>query len=135
MKPPHLTQNSGQHTPRDLVIAVIVLLIASIYIDKWYLPSDLSPIKPIQNIELQSQTFPGPVTAVTYHPPQKQEQKEEKKEKPPKEKKKEITVYVTNTGSKYHTGGCRYLRKSKIPISLKSARNGYSPCSVCDPPQ
>ncbi|MBW3599984.1 MAG: hypothetical protein KY475_22265 [Planctomycetes bacterium] len=45
-----------------------------------------------------------------------------------------MTVYVTRTGEKYHRGGCRYLSKSKIPISLNRARASYSPCSVCDPP-
>lgn len=43
-------------------------------------------------------------------------------------------VYVTRTGSKYHRGGCRYLSKSKIPISLKDARARYGPCSDCRPP-
>lgn len=47
-----------------------------------------------------------------------------------------ITVYITKTGSKYHRGNCRYLRKSKIPISLEEAkRRGYTPCSVCKPPR
>lgn len=45
-----------------------------------------------------------------------------------------ITVYVTKTGSKYHTSSCRYLKHSKIPISLESAKaQGYDPCSVCNP--
>ena len=43
-----------------------------------------------------------------------------------------ITVYITKTGSKYHAYGCRYLKKSCIPISLADAkRSGYTPCSVC----
>lgn len=47
-----------------------------------------------------------------------------------------ITVYTTNTGHKYHRDGCRYLRKSKIPISLDDAKaSGLGPCSVCNPPQ
>ena len=46
-----------------------------------------------------------------------------------------ITVYVTKTGKKYHRDGCRYLSKSKIPMSLKDAiAKGYTPCSVCKPP-
>lgn len=45
------------------------------------------------------------------------------------------TVYVTNTGSKYHRSGCQYLRKSKIPISLSDAKKSYDPCSKCKPPQ
>ena len=32
-----------------------------------------------------------------------------------------ITVYITPTGEKYHRDGCRYLRRSKIRISLKDA--------------
>lgn len=50
--------------------------------------------------------------------------------------KKEITVYVTRTGKKYHRDGCRYLAKSKIPMSLSDAKAaGYEPCSVCNPPR
>jgi len=43
----------------------------------------------------------------------------------------ETTVYITRTGSKYHRGGCRYLRSSAIPTSLAEARRYYSACSVC----
>jgi len=47
-----------------------------------------------------------------------------------------VTVYVTNTGSKYHRSGCRYLSQSKIAISLSQAKaQGYTACSVCDPPR
>lgn len=44
-------------------------------------------------------------------------------------------VYVTNTGEKYHSYGCQYLRKSCISISLSSAvASGYTRCSKCNPP-
>ncbi len=43
------------------------------------------------------------------------------------------TVYITRTGAKYHRGNCRYLKYSKIPISLEKAKQSYSPCSVCRP--
>lgn len=44
----------------------------------------------------------------------------------------ETTVYITNTGSKYHKSGCQYLKESKIPISLSNAKaRGYTPCSKC----
>jgi hypothetical protein len=43
-------------------------------------------------------------------------------------------VYVTRTGGKYHRAGCRYLSKSAIPMTLKDAASGHSPCSVCRPP-
>ncbi len=45
-----------------------------------------------------------------------------------------ITVYATRTGKKYHRGSCRYLRQSKIAMSLSDARRRYSACSVCKPP-
>jgi hypothetical protein len=47
----------------------------------------------------------------------------------------EVIVYVTKTGAKYHRAGCRYLSKSKIPMTLKEAKKKYGPCSVCKPPQ
>lgn len=57
---------------------------------------------------------------------------------PVKKKKSESTsptVYITDTGEKYHSDGCQYLRKSRHSISLKDAKNqGYSPCSRCGPP-
>lgn len=43
------------------------------------------------------------------------------------------TVYITNTGSKYHRAGCSYL-KSSNPISKSDAiAQGYSACSRCNP--
>lgn len=47
--------------------------------------------------------------------------------------KSERTVYITRTGSKYHASGCRYLRQSKISISLSEAQYNYDACSVCNP--
>ena len=47
----------------------------------------------------------------------------------------DATVYVTNTGSKYHTGSCRHIRKSHTAMSLSDAKARYEPCSVCKPPQ
>lgn len=45
------------------------------------------------------------------------------------------TVYITRTGAKYHREGCRYLRRSMIPIDLSDARRSYGACSVCRPPR
>ncbi len=46
------------------------------------------------------------------------------------------TVYVTQTGKKYHRDGCRYLGKSRIPKDLKAAlAEGYTACSRCGPPK
>ncbi len=48
-------------------------------------------------------------------------------------RKKHVTyVYITDTGSKYHRAGCRYLWNSKRKVRLSSAKSfGYSACSVC----
>jgi micrococcal nuclease len=44
------------------------------------------------------------------------------------------TVYVTNTGKKYHRGGCRYLAQSQRAVSRQEAQQaGYGACSVCRP--
>lgn len=45
------------------------------------------------------------------------------------------TVHYTETGKKYHSGGCQYLRKSDYTCSLQEALDrGLSACSRCDPP-
>ncbi|MBM7561961.1 hypothetical protein [Fusibacter tunisiensis] len=42
------------------------------------------------------------------------------------------TVFITNTGVKYHLESCFHLRKSKIPIDLQEAVNrGYTSCKNC----
>jgi len=57
-------------------------------------------------------------------------------ETPKPETDKVEEVYITNTGKKYHRSNCRYLKESKIPISLKEAKSqGYEPCKVCNPPK
>jgi len=46
----------------------------------------------------------------------------------------DVTVYITETGKKYHSDGCQYLSKSKIAISKADAiAQGYEPCSKCNP--
>lgn len=50
------------------------------------------------------------------------------------EKADSKTVYITETGEKYHQISCRYLKDSCIEISLsKAISRGYTPCSVCSP--
>ena len=51
------------------------------------------------------------------------------------ESESEGEVYVTRTGKKYHQEGCTSLRRSKIPISLAEAKQGYGPCGRCNPPR
>lgn len=52
------------------------------------------------------------------------------------EQPSDSTVYTTNTGSKYHLRGCRYLSQSKHKTTVcKALANRYKPCSVCRPPK
>jgi hypothetical protein len=49
-----------------------------------------------------------------------------------KSERQECVVYVTRTGARYHMGGCRYLRRSRIPMTKPDAQKaGYTPCRVC----
>lgn len=44
------------------------------------------------------------------------------------------TVYITDTGKKYHKSSCSYLNQSKTAININSAKSqGYTPCSRCKP--
>lgn len=44
------------------------------------------------------------------------------------------TVYVTNTGTKYHVAGCSYLQSSNAVTLQQAVEAGYTPCSRCHPP-
>ena len=44
------------------------------------------------------------------------------------------TVYVTNTGTKYHVAGCSYLQSSNAVTLQQAVVAGYTPCSRCHPP-
>jgi len=46
----------------------------------------------------------------------------------------DATVYVTKTGSKYHSAGCSYLSRSSIEMKLAQVGTRYTPCSRCNPP-
>jgi hypothetical protein len=41
------------------------------------------------------------------------------------------TVYVTQSGKKYHRLDCRLLSKNKTALPLSQARLNYGPCSLC----
>ena len=52
----------------------------------------------------------------------------------PKPPEPDNAVYITKTGNKYHSAGCRYLKKCVIPIEKDLAeRCNYGPCSRCNP--
>lgn len=92
----------------------------------------------------------APEKITVIDPVQKEKEEKERlrkqREKEKKEREREAqeaassaadndpVVYITNTGSKYHTSGCRML-KSKIETHLSAVRGTYGPCGVCHPPQ
>ena len=103
---------------------------------------------------LKATQTPEPSVQTTQTPAQEKTQKPEKTTKAtakPKATKKatakpkvtkkpqnnadsSATVYITDTGKKYHRAGCRSLAKSKHAISRANAKaRGYSPCRVCKP--
>jgi micrococcal nuclease len=45
------------------------------------------------------------------------------------------TVYITDTGKKYHYADCRSLRPSETiyPVTREYARQYYDPCAICNP--
>lgn len=47
----------------------------------------------------------------------------------------DTTVYITDTGSKYHRSSCGSLWNSSSAATLQQALNwGYEPCQKCNPP-
>ena len=51
---------------------------------------------------------------------------------PPPEGGEDETVYVTKSGKKYHKKSCRW---GNIEMLLSEARERYSPCALCAPPE
>lgn len=78
------------------------------------LESESEPV-PAPEAETESEAKSAPTPTPTSDPLQK-------------------TVYITDTGTKYHASGCRYLDQSKHAISEDDAiRQGYEACKVCKP--
>lgn len=50
----------------------------------------------------------------------------------PTQEQQETMVYITESGTKYHTAGCSYLKDSVSEVTLDSAKSrGCSACSRC----
>lgn len=62
------------------------------------------------------------------------EQQETRSSSTIQSKNNEYTVYITETGERYHRDGCSSLSKSKIAISKSDAiSQGYTSCGNCHP--
>ena len=54
----------------------------------------------------------------------------------PEPERQTVTVYITDTGEKYHRSNCGSLWNSKHAIDLEEAIDrGYEPCRRCNPPR
>ncbi|WP_417737306.1 thermonuclease family protein [Rosistilla oblonga] len=51
----------------------------------------------------------------------------------PSTRNADATVYATESGTKYHREGCRYLRVRGKPIPVSRAVSAYELCKVCKP--
>ncbi|MCA9304318.1 MAG: thermonuclease family protein [Phycisphaerales bacterium] len=47
----------------------------------------------------------------------------------------ERTVFLTKSGSKYHTKDCRYYSPGCTEVPISEARKEHEPCKVCKPDQ
>ena len=75
-----------------------------------------------QYVTAQTPVLPSAVPSQTVSPAETQESQQ-------------VTVYITNSGTKYHLDGCRHL-KSKIEKTLEEAKAlKLEPCKVCNPPK
>ncbi len=64
------------------------------------------------------------------------EYRPEQPRSPPSVVDGDTIVYITKTGKKYHRDGCKYLRKSRMPIKMREASSsGYGACKICYPPK
>lgn len=81
--------------------------------------TDPAPVQPPQEAAVEPAAPSQPVEeAPVYAPPATNEQS--------------YTVYITNTGSKYHRAGCRHLKDSQIAIDINDAiAQGYTACKSC----
>ena len=82
----------------------------------------------VQNVELPAQPNAPPAEET-------EEQQEMESESSAVHPEGE-TVYITDTGTKYHRDGCRFLKNSKTAVLLEELdTEKYAPCSVCNPPE
>ncbi len=120
---------------------VIILLSVILSISMLFGCSNTQPVASVSTaaIEQTATSAPSSTPTISLTPaptvsatstPEATQLLEEQEQEPTSE-----TVYITKTGEKYHRDGCQYLSKSQIEISLEDAiAQGYTPCSVCDPP-
>lgn len=86
-------------------------------------PKPIKKAKPIENPE-QSQT---------PKEPQPDPVKEPVEQQPQQPISPADMVYITESGSKYHTKDCRHTSDSSIAKKRSEVQKTHKPCKVCDP--
>lgn len=82
-----------------------------------------APATPATALPMQEATAPAVAAPVVVPAPQPSPSPPQVQPSAPKPSPQvEVTVFKTRTGSKYHLGGCRYVSKSKIALSLSDAK-------------
>lgn len=83
--------------------------------------------KTLPNIETQK-----PVVTDKQKEPQQEQPEQEQPVQQEKLKDKERVVYITPTGTKYHSAHCRSVKGDKTEININDAiARGYTACGVC----
>ncbi len=97
----------------------------------WKNPKPIPPWDWRDGVRPPKEPPPSPTIepAYSYQMPEKSAS-----EPVPSTTRSDPTVYLTKTGTHYHSVGCRHLSKSAIPIPLSRA-GGYTPCQHCNPPR
>lgn len=95
-------------------------------------PPVVEAVEPEASSEQVAQKAPktSVVEAVESEAPS--ERVEQKASTPVSQPDKAEVVYITDTGTKYHKGSCRWLKNSKIEILKEEAKaKGYEACGTC----
>lgn len=113
-----------------VILAVYTLVLAvSCATDEQ--PTDDSPVTNLEEQVTTPDPAPKPEPEVIPDPEPEPEPDPEPVYTPEPEPETR-TVYITETGDRYHDAGCQWLKDSKIPIDLDTAiARGYTACGTC----
>ncbi|MBI5093875.1 MAG: hypothetical protein HZB26_15730 [Candidatus Hydrogenedentes bacterium] len=116
--------NRNRHSP-TLVLSICIIVLAACSSPKNAPTGSVSTPEKSPGAALVTPTSPAP-------PPPLQAPQAAPAVQDPTES---VTVYVTAKGKNYHSDGCKFLWRSKNPLTLKDAvAKGYKACVACKPP-
>ncbi|MFK7758661.1 MAG: thermonuclease family protein [Phycisphaerales bacterium] len=92
--------------------------------------------KPVRKPVLKPESKPSARTEVS---PKSEEQpsatptQQGKEATNPEQTNTDTHVYVTQSGSKYHTKDCRHVKNGAVSKALEEVQDSHQPCKVCNP--